>query len=124
LLFVFQFCGAVWFWVLLTGSLDELCGLLPALFQAVVITHLLWGLLPFQLLFTESSWGDQLFASLPFSGALTEFLPPLLCASFQFVFYSVGFFAGVSVCPGGYGGLSQEWLGEYHVMLGANFLVC
>jgi hypothetical protein len=34
-LFVLQFCRAVWLWLLLTGSRDELCGLLPALLQAV-----------------------------------------------------------------------------------------
>jgi hypothetical protein len=34
LLFVFQFCRAVWFWILPTGSGDELCGLLPSVFQA------------------------------------------------------------------------------------------
>jgi hypothetical protein len=32
---VFQFCRAIWLWVLLTGSGDELCGPLPALFQTV-----------------------------------------------------------------------------------------
>jgi hypothetical protein len=26
----------------------------------------------------------------------------------------------MSVCPGGYAGLSQVWLGEYHIMLGAH----
>jgi hypothetical protein len=35
LLFIFQFCRAVWLWVLLTGSEDELCDLLPALFWGV-----------------------------------------------------------------------------------------
>jgi hypothetical protein len=34
-LFVFQFCRAIWLWVLLTSSGDELLGLIPALFQAV-----------------------------------------------------------------------------------------
>jgi hypothetical protein len=34
-LFVFQFCRAVWLWVLLTGSGDELCDLLPALLWGV-----------------------------------------------------------------------------------------
>jgi hypothetical protein len=53
-------------------------------------------------------------------------LPPVLCVSFQFVVYSVVFFfAGEgSVCLGGYAGLSQGWLGEYHLMLGAHLLVC
>jgi hypothetical protein len=35
LLIVFQFYKVVWLWLLLTGSGDELCGLLSALFQAV-----------------------------------------------------------------------------------------
>jgi hypothetical protein len=41
---------------------------------------------------------------------------PLLCVSFQFLVYCsvVVFFFGVggSVCPGGYAGLSQGWLGN------------
>jgi hypothetical protein len=45
--------------------------------------------------------------------------PPLLCACFQFVVYS-GLFWGGSVCPVGYAGLSQGWLGQYHIMLGAH----
>jgi hypothetical protein len=35
LLFVFQFCEAVWLWMLLTGSRDEIYDLLPALLQGV-----------------------------------------------------------------------------------------
>jgi hypothetical protein len=35
LLFVFQFCRAVWLWVLLTGSGNEFCDPLPALLQGV-----------------------------------------------------------------------------------------
>jgi hypothetical protein len=50
------------------------------------------------------------------SGALSEFLPLLLCANFLFIY----FFGGESVCPGGYAGLSQGWLGEYHMMLGTH----
>jgi hypothetical protein len=43
---------------------------------------------------------------------------PLLCVSFQFFVYcSVFFWGEESVCPGGYAGLSQEWLGEYCVSL-------
>jgi hypothetical protein len=34
-LFVFQFYGEIWLWVLLTGSGDELCDTLPALLQGV-----------------------------------------------------------------------------------------
>jgi hypothetical protein len=52
-----------------------------------------------------------------------SFFPPLLCASFSllfivsFVLFFVG--RGSSVCPGDYAGLSQRWLGEYCMMLGA-----
>jgi hypothetical protein len=35
LLFVFQFCGTLWFWMLLSGSGDQLCDLLPALLWGV-----------------------------------------------------------------------------------------
>jgi hypothetical protein len=35
LLIIFQFCTVIWLWMLLTGSGDELCGSLTALFQAV-----------------------------------------------------------------------------------------
>jgi hypothetical protein len=31
LLFVFQFCRAVWFWMLLSGSGDDLCDPIPTL---------------------------------------------------------------------------------------------
>jgi hypothetical protein len=40
----FQFCRAVWLWMLLTGSGDELCGLLPALCQAVAYHPSIVGL--------------------------------------------------------------------------------
>jgi hypothetical protein len=35
LLFVFQFCRAVQFWMLLTGSGDEFCDPLPSLLRGV-----------------------------------------------------------------------------------------
>jgi preprotein translocase subunit SecY len=112
--------------MLLTGSRDELCGLLPALFQAWLITCPLLILLPFQPVFTESSCGDQLLSLSPFSSALSATLPlcymlvfSSLCLLFRFFF-----FAGVFVCPGGYAGLSLGWLGEYCMMLGAHQLVC
>jgi hypothetical protein len=34
LLIVFKFCIVVWLWMLLSGSVDELCGVIPALFLA------------------------------------------------------------------------------------------
>jgi hypothetical protein len=60
-------------------------------------------------LFTKSSCRDQLLALTPFSSALSEFLPLQFCATIQFVVYCSGFFfVGMSVCPGGYAGLSQR----------------
>jgi hypothetical protein len=41
LLFIFQFCRAVWFWMLLSGSEDDVCDLLPSLLQLWVIGYLL-----------------------------------------------------------------------------------
>jgi hypothetical protein len=86
-----------------------------------LITHLLSALLPFQPLFTEGLCRDQLFVPLLFSGALSEFLLPLLCASFQFVVYFRFFWwIGDQPAQGGYAGLSQGWLREYHVTLGSH----
>jgi hypothetical protein len=56
--------------------------------------------------------------------------PPLLCFSFQYLFYCSVF---CCCCFVGQGGLSAQWAmlvypmggwGEYHVMLGAYLLVC
>jgi hypothetical protein len=56
-------------------------------------------------------------SSLPLPPSLVRFsiLPLLLCASFQFLVYSVFFLyfcMGASICPSGYAGLSTGWLGE------------
>jgi hypothetical protein len=48
--------------MLLTGSGDELCGLLPALFQAVAYHLPTVSPFAFPALFTESLHGDQLLA--------------------------------------------------------------
>jgi hypothetical protein len=58
LLIIFQFCSVVCFWMLLTGSRDEPCGLPSALFQAASYHLPLLALLPFQPLFAESLHGD------------------------------------------------------------------
>jgi hypothetical protein len=90
LLFVFQFCGAIWLWILLTSSGDELCGSLAALLQAVAYHLPTLGLSAFQPLFAESkNWKETLApcSPLPFCCALSVFLPPLLCVSFQFIVY-------------------------------------
>jgi hypothetical protein len=79
------------------------------------------ALLPFQPLFSESSHGDQFLAPLPFSGVLSASYPLCCVLVFSLLFIQFFFFfAGGSVCPGGYVGLSQGWLGEYHMMLGTH----
>jgi hypothetical protein len=94
-------------------------------FKQRLITHSLSALLPFQSLFTESSSGDQLLASPPFSSVLKA-PHPLWCMFLfsslfiiQFCFLIFFFFlqGEVSVCPAGYAGLSQGWLWEYCMML-------
>jgi hypothetical protein len=46
------------------------------------------------------------------------------CLLFSFIFIIFFLWSGVSVCPGGYAGLSQGWLWEYCVTLGAHLFVC
>jgi hypothetical protein len=98
-----------------------------AYFKQQLITWVLSALLPFQNLFPESFLEGS---SLPFPLFWCTYstLPPLLCVSFQFLVYSVFCFSFLwgmgSVCSGAYAGLSQGWLGEYHVMLGTHLLVC
>jgi hypothetical protein len=74
--------------MLLTGSRDELCGLLPALFQTALITSSLSALLPFQSLFAESS---HEISSLPLAPSLVylQHLAPSAACSFSVVYYSV-----------------------------------
>jgi hypothetical protein len=89
-------------------------------FRQRLVTNLLSVLLAFQPLFAESLHGDQLLIY-PLLRCASSFPPTLLCASFHFVIYAGVFLqVGVSVCPGDDTGLSQGWLGEYHVMLGAH----
>jgi hypothetical protein len=100
-LFVFQFCRVIWLWVLLTGSGDELCGLLPALLQTVAyhppaVSPPAFPAICLLIVCVEIS-------SLPHPpspvSALFVFLPPLLCASFQFIVYCTVF----CFCWGGWG---------------------
>jgi hypothetical protein len=72
---------------------------LPYFRQQLIICPL-WAFPPFQPLFTESSHGDQLLATLPFFGVLPTFSPPVLCASVQFIFYSVFFLCCVQSARG------------------------
>jgi hypothetical protein len=48
-------------------------------FREWLIICLLLAFLPFQYLFTNSPWGDQFLAHLPFSGALSAILLLPLC---------------------------------------------
>jgi hypothetical protein len=83
-------------------------------FGQCLITHVLSAFLPFQCLFTD---GLQQLAP-PFSNVFSEFLPLLLCASFQFIVYcSIFFFlaGGVSLprglcwfIPGVSGGIPHD----------------
>jgi hypothetical protein len=95
-------------------------------FRQQLITSLLLALLPFQPLFTESLHRDQLLALPPFSSVLSASCPLCCVLVFSSLFIQLFFYflQGGSVCPGGYAGLSQRWLGEYRVMLGAYLLVC
>jgi hypothetical protein len=96
LLFVFQFFRAIWLWLLLTGLRDELCGMLPALLQAVAYPQTAVSLPAFPaicLLIVPVE-----ISSLPFSPSLVHFQhfwPPHLCASFQFIVYCSIFFCRV-----------------------------
>jgi hypothetical protein len=54
----------------------------------------------------------------PFSFLQNSRCPTLFerCPFWLLVYYSVFFAGWGSVCPGGYAGLSQGWLWEYHVL--------
>jgi hypothetical protein len=98
LLFVFQFCRAVWLWVWLTGSGDELLDLLPALLQGVAYPPPAVSLLAYLHLFIDSSAEiSSLSLSLPTPHALSAILLLPLCARLQFAVYCSGFFFGGEV---------------------------
>jgi hypothetical protein len=85
-------------------------------FRQWLITHLLSALLPFKHLFTDISHRDQLLVSPLFSSVLSA-SHPLCCALvFSRLFLQFFFFCRVSVCSGGYDGLSQGWL-EYLALI-------
>jgi hypothetical protein len=89
-----------------------------------LITGLLSVILPFLPLFTEVLQRSAPCFS-PILWCAYNTPTPLLCVSFQFVFIIQFFFVGWGlVCPESYSGLSQSWLGEYCMMLGAHLLVC
>jgi hypothetical protein len=105
---------------LLTGSGDDLCGLLPAVFQTAAYHLPTVGLSAFLAICLLIVFVEISSLLPPFPGALSEFLPHLLCASFQLLIYCSGFFFyRRGICPGGYAGLLQQWLGENCMALGA-----
>jgi hypothetical protein len=91
LLIIFQFCSVVWLWMLLTGSGDELCGPLPALFQAVAYYLLAVGTSAFPAFVYWKFHRDQFLAPPPFSGALSTTLS-LCCVLVFSSLFSVQFF--------------------------------
>jgi hypothetical protein len=105
LLIVFQFCSVVWLWMLLTGSGDELCGLLAAVFQAG--TYHLLAVSPSAFpafVYWKVTWRSAPHSS-PYLCCTYSTLP--LCCMFL-VCYSVFFLlrGRESVFPWGYTGLS------------------
>jgi hypothetical protein len=108
--------------MLLIGSGDEFCGLLPALFQAVAY-H--WPAVGPSAFLAFVYW--KLLASPLFSSVLSGTPSWKLCVSFQFLVYCSVFFYGEGVSlPRGLCCFYLGVLGEYHVMLGLQLtcLVC
>jgi hypothetical protein len=87
-LLVVLFCEAVWLWVLLTGSGDDLCDLLPALLHGlaplpsclfsfcllIVCTEINSLLLPLSLVYFQHSWFLCCCARLQFTVCYSVFL--------------------------------------------------
>jgi hypothetical protein len=87
LLIIFQFCSVIWLWMLLTDSGDELCGLLPALFQAAAYHQSALGISAFPVfLYWKFTWRSAP-CSYPFLWCTYSTLPLLLCVSLQFPLY-------------------------------------
>jgi hypothetical protein len=101
-LFVFQFCMAVQFWMLLSISGDESCDPLPSLLWGVAycLHTLCLHCLSCVCLLTVWCW-NQFFAPPPFSSALSVFqLPsPMSLLDYSSLFV-VQFCWGESVFPG------------------------
>jgi hypothetical protein len=105
LLTFFKLCNVIWLWMLFTGSGDELCGLLSALFQAAAYHPPTFSSSAFsedfQSLFTASSHVDQLLVSPPFLVHSKHPIPSAVCP-FQFlIYYCFFFFCGVEVSLAG-----------------------
>jgi hypothetical protein len=94
LLIVFQFSSVIWLWMLLTCSGDELCGTLPAPFQAVVYPQLAVSSSAFPaFIYWKFTWRSAPCSpTAPHLRWTYSTPPPPLCVSFQFIVYSSGFF--------------------------------
>jgi hypothetical protein len=90
--------------MLLTASADEFVDHYLPYFRQQITTCLLSALLPFQPC-----------PSTLFLCAYNTLYYVFLFSSLFIIHFFVGW--GGSVCPGGYAGLSQGWLWEYHLML-------
>jgi hypothetical protein len=125
-LFVFQFCGAAQFWMLLSGSGDQLCrDSLPALLWGVAYCPPLSLLEPFLCLFTESL---GMFSSLPCTLSPVQVqhsTQPLCCLCLITVRCLFSSFVGgrVSLHRGCAGLYSWGWLGDSHMVPGAHMFV-
>jgi hypothetical protein len=97
----FQFCSVICLWMLLTGSGDELCGLLPALIQEAAY-HLPTVGPSFQTLLKA---GAEI-SSLLFHPSCARSATRFSCVSFQLLIVVFFCGSGGSVCPRGYAGLS------------------
>jgi hypothetical protein len=101
LLIIFQFFSVIWLWMLLTGSGYELCGPLPALFQAVAYHPPAFSPSAFPaFVYWKLAWRSAPCSS-PILRCTFSNSTPLLYVSFQFLVYCSAFLCvGGSVCPG------------------------
>jgi hypothetical protein len=89
LLIIFQFCSVIWLWMLLTGSGDKHCGLLPALFHPPTV-----GPSPFPgFVYWKFMWKSAACPSALLWCAFSN-SAPLLCVSFLSSLFIVQFFFG------------------------------
>jgi hypothetical protein len=126
LLFVFQFCRAVWFWILLSGSRDQFCDPLPALLwwvayqsPSTVSLHCLSCI--YLLIFQH--W-VYLLALPSLSSAVSAFhlIPPL--SMFDYSSLLLSFVVGeISLSRGCAGLCSLGWIWGSHVVCGAYLFV-
>jgi hypothetical protein len=117
---VFQFCNILYLWMLLTGSGDELCGPLSALFQAAAYHPPTVSPSAFPVfVYWKFPWSSAPCFS-PLLWYAQSTLLPLLQVPFQLVIYYSDFFlfcmAGVSL-PRGLCWFIPGWLWEYHMLL-------